>query len=153
MEFMLWAALSLHIFAVIVWLGSLCYLSAVLYPVFEVERAEGSPLFGHLHRRFMPFLWLCLWTIGITGAALYLFSDVFLYGADRSPWLLPVHLKTALFCIIVVLSMQLRRLHADFHRDGEKRSMYSRAMGKIIRLTIFMGILSLLIAAWDGISK
>ncbi len=152
MEFMLWAALSLHIFSVVVWLGSLCFLSAILYPVLEVEKQSGSDLTVHIHRRMMPFLWLSLWTIGITGAALYIFTPEFLYERDMNEWLVPVHGKIVLFIFIVIFSMRVRRLFAMYRVRAGERPAHLRTMARAIRVTILFGILSLLLAAWESIS-
>jgi len=154
MEFMLWAALSLHIFSVVIWLGSLCFLSAVLYPVLEVEKQSGSILAEHFHRRLMPFLWLCLWTIGITGVALYLFSPDFIYGRQYESLITPVHGKIVLFIFIVIFSMRTNRMYALYRRaeKDEKRTLHLGAMARTIRLTILLGIISLLLAAWEAVS-
>lgn len=153
MEFMLWAALSLHIFSVVIWLGSLCFLSAIVYPVLEVEGLNDSNLAEHIHRRMMPFLWLSLWTIGITGVALYIFSPEFLYGRVRIDWFVPVHGKVVLFIFIVIFSMRTRALYALYRGSKEGRSGYLRRIARGIRLTILFGILSLLLSAWESITK
>jgi len=150
---MLWAALSLHIFSVVIWLGSLCFLSAILYPVLEVEAQTGSNLAEHIHRRMMPFLWLSLWTIGITGVALYIFSPEFLYGREKIEWTTPVHGKVVLFIFIVIFSMRTRTLYALYRSSKEKRVGYLRNMARAIRITILLGILSLLLSAWESITK
>lgn len=151
MEFMLWAALSLHIFSVVVWLGSLCFLSAILYPVLEVEKQSGSDLAEHIHRRLMPFLWLSLWTMGITGTALYIFIPDFLYGRESIELLVPVHGKIVTFIVIVILSMRVRTVFALYRGRPAGRSEYIRVMGRTVRVTILFGILSLLFAAWGSI--
>lgn len=151
MEFMLWAALSLHLFSVVVWLGSLCFLSAILYPVLEVEKQSDSDLAEHIHRRLMPFLWLSLWSMGITGTALYIFIPDFLYGRESVELLVPVHGKIVLFIVIVILSMRVRRVFALYRGRTAERQRYFRVMAHTIRITILFGILSLLFAAWGSI--
>ncbi len=153
MEFMLWAALSLHIFSVIIWLGSLCFLSAILYPVLEVESQGDSGLVEHIHRRMMPFLWLSLWTLGITGIALYIFSPEFIYTREKIEWFTPVHGKVVLFIFIVIFSMRTRSLYMLYRGTKEKRVENLRAMGRAIRITILFGILSMLLSAWGAIAK
>jgi len=155
MDFMLWAALSLHIFSVIIWLGSLCFLSAILYPVFDVEKQSGSNLTIHLHRRLMPFLWLSLWSIGITGIALYIFSPEFLYGQEGRALADPVHIKIVFFVIIVIFSVQLKSRYTLYQHsdDGTQRTAHLRIMARTSRITILFGILSLLLAAWKAVSK
>jgi len=150
---MLWAALSLHIFSVIIWLGSLCFLSAILYPVLEVESQGDSGLVEHIHRRMMPFLWLSLWTLGITGIALYIFSPEFIYTREKIEWFTPVHGKVVLFIFIVIFSMRTRSLYMLYRGTKEKRVENLRAMGRAIRITILFGILSMLLSAWGAIAK
>lgn len=150
---MLWAALSLHIFSVVIWLGSLCFLSAILYPVLDVEKQSGSDLVQHFHRRLMPFLWLSLWTIGITGLALYIFTSGFLYPDDGREWLDPVHGKIVFFIFIVIFSMRTRNMYIRYRNSEKDRSGHVQSMARMVRITILFGILSLLLAAWESISK
>jgi uncharacterized membrane protein len=151
MEFMLWAALSLHLFAVIVWLGSLCFMSAVLYPVIEVENQNDSRLTEHFHKRLMPFLWLSLWTIGITGAFLYIFSFGVLSGAGRLQVMIPVHGKIVIFIPIIVFSMRIRGLYARFRAPGGIQVIHLRSIARTVRAAILFGIISLLLAAWESV--
>ncbi len=151
---MLWAALSLHIFSVVIWLGSLCFLSAILYPVLEVEKQSGSEVNEHLHRRLMPFLWLSLWTIGITGVALYIFLPDFIYGREFETWLIPVHGKIVLFIFIIIFSMRTNRIYAMYRKakTNSERAQYLLIIARTIRITILIGIVTVLLAAWEAIS-
>jgi uncharacterized membrane protein len=154
MDFLLWAALSLHLFSVVVWLGSLCFLSAAVYPVLAVENKSMSPFAAHLHRRGLPFVWLSVWSIGITGAALAVFSPLLLY--DRTVALLwsPLGIKIILYTGILLLSLRLRTAYRGVYgagitgdESGTHMATYKRLV-KTIRLNILLGIGALLMAAW-----
>jgi uncharacterized membrane protein len=151
MEFMLWAALSLHLFAVIVWLGSLCFMSAVLYPVVEVENKSDSRLTEHIHKRLMPFLWLSLWTIGITGTFLYIFSYGVLFGAGELHVMIPVHGKIAIFIPIIIFSVRIRGLYARLGEPDGIQVIRVRNIARTVRAAILFGIISLLLAAWESV--
>jgi uncharacterized membrane protein len=154
MDFLLWAALSLHLFSVVVWLGSLSFMSATVYPVLDVENKSISPFAAHLHRRGLPFLWLSVWSIGITGVALAIFSPLLLY--DRTVALLwsPLGIKVYLYSGIVLLSLRLRTAYRGVYGTGiagdetGTRVVTYKRLVKTIRLNILLGIGALLLAAW-----
>lgn len=148
---MLWAALSLHLFSVVIWLGSLCYMSAILIPVLEAEGKADSDLTDHFYRRGLPFLWLSMWSLGITGVALYVFTPEFFYGRNSEEWFTPVHAKIFLFGITIGLSLRLRSIYRRSRIDGVIRKTVYHRMARTIRIMIFFGISALLLAAWDAI--
>jgi uncharacterized membrane protein len=74
MEFMLWGVRSLHLFSVVVWFGGIMYQAVVIFPVAKDAQLGLRKDALQLLRRFLPFVWMCVWTILLTGAALMLFN-------------------------------------------------------------------------------
>jgi len=104
MDFMMWATRSLHVFAAVVWLGGLLYMGGVLYPVLSHEKLAASEHYVRLERRFIGFVWMCVWTIAITGVFLALFSPHFVFGRYRSEWDYLLVVKEALYGVMIVVA-------------------------------------------------
>jgi uncharacterized membrane protein len=155
MRFLEWSTLSLHIFSVVVWLGALCYQSAVLFPVTKAEGVANSSLAIHLHRRFLPFIWLCLWSIGITGVLLFVLSSFKVYEEPAPVLTVSTIMKLALFTLIVLISLRVKAVYS-MHRILIEKSerpestddveTYRKRIESMTRLNIMFGIMALLIA-------
>jgi uncharacterized membrane protein len=155
MIFLEWAAVSLHIFSVIVWLGALCYQSAVLFPVMNAEGMSNSGLAGHLYRRFIPFIWLCLWSIGITGVIIVAHTTLKVYDQDSMVPVFPLIAKIVLFIAIIVISLRTRSAYYLHRKIIEKENdtsmnqeveMYRRQIASLTRVNILFGITAVLVA-------
>jgi uncharacterized membrane protein len=105
MEFMIWATRSVHVFSAVVWLGGLLYMGGVLYPVFRHERMTATVLYVGIERRFMGFVWMCVWTTAITGVLLMLFSPKFQFGSYRTIWEYLFLLKQIIYLTMVVVAI------------------------------------------------
>jgi putative copper export protein len=101
MEFMIWATRSVHVFSAVVWLGGLLYMGGILYPVFQYEKMTTSQHYVRIERRFIGFVWMCVWTTAITGVFLMLFSPRFVLGQYRSEWDILLLLKQCLYLVMV----------------------------------------------------
>lgn len=153
MEFLLWAVRSLHLFSVVVWIGGLMYQSAVATPVAGVE---GNELVGwnrHLIRRFVPFVWMCVWTVFVTGLALMLFSPRFIFFDYDDRWSVALGLKQLTFVIMVVFAFgyarMFSRLDEILSQAGPKSdpAPYHRRLVEFGRINAALGIAALLLAA------
>jgi uncharacterized membrane protein len=160
MIFLEWAAVSLHIFSVIVWLGALCYQSAVLFPVMNAEGMSDRGLAGHLHRRFIPFIWLCLWSIGITGVFIFAHTLFKVYDQDSMDALFPLIAKVVLFIAIFIISLRTRSAYYMHRKILEKENdislnqeveIYKRQIESLTRVNILFGIAAVLVAV--GMSR
>ena len=149
MDFLLWAARSLHLFAVVVWLGGLLYQAAVTLPVARVEQRELAESSLHLLRRFQPFVWMCVWTILVTGVALMLFNPRFVLFRYDDRWSVMLGLKQLTFVIMVFYSFGYARMlrMVDLSERAEERQMSYKRMLQFGKFNVALGIIAMLLAA------
>lgn len=102
---MLWATRSIHLFSAVVWLGGLLYMGGILYPVFQFEKMTSSKVYVGLERRFLGFVWMCVWTTAITGILLMLFSQRFIWGQYQNTWDYILLFKLAAFVLMVAAAI------------------------------------------------
>ena len=148
MDFLLWTTLSLHIFSVVVWLGGLFYQAVVTFPVSKVEQKEFDPLVLHLLKRFQPFVWMCVWTILVTGIVLMLFNPRFVFFEYPDRWSVILGLKQLVFGLMVFFSFGYARMFRRIEgaATSDVRPFYNQMMlfGKI---NVGLAIIVLLLAA------
>lgn len=155
MDFLLWAARCLHIFGVVVWLGGLTYQSAVTLAVAKAEGAEFSPHMIHALRRFLPFVWMLVWTVLVTGVTLTLFSTRFVFFEFQDKWSVLLGLKQITFLLMVFFSFGYARMFArvdELINSTEEQSRadafsFYKRMNQFGRITIALGILGLMLAS------
>ena len=155
MEFMIWATRGIHAFSVVVWLGGLLYMGGVLYPVFRHERMTVTPLYVHIERRFMGFVWMSIWTVAITGILLMLFSPKFQFGAYDGTWEILLLIKQCIFIAMVIVAISSGKIVRKME-SILALSPASSAEDKILiqhdrilvrrRLNIIFGLMALLIS-------
>jgi uncharacterized membrane protein len=156
MDFMIWAVRSLHLFSIIVWLGGMTYQVAVALPVEQFGRAEMDSRARHLVRRFLPFVWMCVWTILLTGIALMLFSPRFVFLKFDDAWSLALALKQTTFLLMTFFSFGYARMfsrmdellgeNAKPEEAGEAQRFYRR-MVQFAKITVALGIVAVLLAS------
>ncbi len=153
MDFLLWSARSLHIFSVVVWIGGLLFQSAVAFPVARSEQKELDPFSIHLLRRFQPFVWMCVWTIFVTGVALMLFNPRFILFHYPDLWSILLALKQLVFGLMVFFSFGYARMFRGVDgmiREGgplENVQPFYSQMLKFGKINVGLAILALLLAA------
>lgn len=155
MDFLLWAARGLHLFAVVVWLGGFIYQIAVTSPVMRVEHTEFDRVARHFLRRFMPFVWLSVWTILITGICLMLFSPQYVVFQYQDRWSIALGLKQLTFVLMVVVSFGYARMVAGMDALLSRTELpplddlipYHRRVMQYGRINVGLGIVALLLAA------
>lgn len=144
----------MHLFAMVVWLGGLMYQVAVTISVAKVEGLETSPATLHQLRRFIPFVWMSVWTMLVTGIVLMLFNPKFMFLQFNDGWSVLLALKQAVYVMMVVYSFgyvrMFRRLD-DVTDAGEGMnksaiSYYDRLL-QFGRMIVALGIAGLLLAA------
>jgi len=156
MDFILWSARSLHLFSVVVWFGGLMYQAAVTLPVAKAERAEFLPLMLHQSRRFLPFVWMSVWTILVTGICLMLFSPRFVFLEYHDRWSMVLAGKQILFVLMMVFSFGYARMFTrvdeiiSSRTTGEPSpdvSPYYHRMNQFARINVVLALVTLLLAA------
>jgi uncharacterized membrane protein len=147
MDFLLWAVRSVHIFAVVVWLGGLMYQGAVTLPVAKSEGVEVGAQTLHTLRRFMPFVWMCVWTVLVTGVGLMLFSPRFIFGEYRDSWSVLLGLKQLTFVLMAFFSFGYARMLRRCTENVSSADGYFQQMVQFGRITVALGISALLLAS------
>ncbi len=154
MDFLLWAARSLHIFGVVVWLGGLMYQAVVTTAVAKAEGADFAPQTLHTLRRFAPFVWMCVWTVLVTGVALMLFSTRFVFFQFNDVWSILLVMKQVTFLLMMFFSFGYARMFARVDEMIQEKIKplddvlpYHHRMLQFGRINIALGIVALLSAA------
>ncbi|MBM4166906.1 MAG: hypothetical protein FJ218_08345 [Ignavibacteria bacterium] len=154
MDFLLWSCKSLHIFSTVVLLGGILFQAGVLYPVARVETYETHSFTLHLERRFIPFVWLSLWTLLITGVFLSIFSEeyhLFEFSTQQQILLL---LKELTFLLIALFSFGYVRIFRMLEKEltlqepsSEAIALFLQRMKTFRTINVFLGITVLLLVA------
>lgn len=96
---MLWATRSVHLFAIIVWLGGIFYQGLFVVPRLKSDdKVDAVAIAAML--QFVPIGWMCLTTALVTGVALMLFSPRFLFFEYHDYWSVALGLKQLLFLLM-----------------------------------------------------
>ncbi|MBS4029447.1 MAG: hypothetical protein KGZ58_12525 [Ignavibacteriales bacterium] len=154
MEFVLWASKSCHLFGIILLCGSYLFQSGILYPVAKVEGEEKSKLVLHLEKRFIPFIWLSLWMILLTGILLALLSPKFEWFLFSTTWQILLAFKELTFVFIFFFSIGyirmfrlLEKVIAANERDDFAVDVLFEKMKKFRTLNVYLSIIAMLLAA------
>ncbi len=147
MDFVLWATRSLHLFAVVVWIGGLLYQAVV---VFQGKASLSDQQVEQL-RRFVPFIWMCVWTILITGIGLMLFNPRFQFFQFNDSWSILLGAKQAVFCVMTILTVGYTRMLSRFideRSSGAGREHpFGERMVQLARMNVGLAIVALLLAS------
>lgn len=156
MDFLLWAARSLHVFGVVVWLGGLTYQSAVSLAVAKAEGTEFSPQSIHSLRRFVPFVWMMVWTVLVTGVTMMLFSTRFVFLEFHDQWSVLMGMKQITFLLMVFFSFGYARMLARVYElinatrnqdPQDDPSPFYKRMNQFGRITIVLGMVQIMLAS------
>ncbi len=155
MDFVLWVCRVMHIISVTVWIGGLIFLNAVLNPVLQHQGMHSGILALSVTRRFLPFLWFSLWALLTTGLLLMLLSPRFLWFDYSTDWSKLLAAKEFFFLLLAGLSWQIRHVVTKLERaikeENRDAEGWSLTLQKLLRRSIFFGLLSILCAAWMAI--
>ena len=108
-----WAALYMHLFSAVAWLGGILFLTGVSRPIFEYYGKEQYILQQQLKERFLGFSWMLAITTAVTGVVVILWSTRFLFFNFSTLWLVLAHLKILGFLILTVLTFMLRSSYRE----------------------------------------
>jgi putative copper export protein len=115
-----WAALYLHLFSAVAWLGGVLFLTGVTRPIFEYYKDTSFDIATRIKVRFMGFTWMLTWTTLITGAVILLWSTRFLFFDFSSLWSVLMHLKILFFVILFILNLGLRSSYRELATAREE---------------------------------
>ena len=117
--FVYWAALYVHLFSAVAWLGGILFLTGVSRPVFEYYAETSTELSVRLKVRFLGFTWMFVWTVLVTGIIILLLSTRFIFFDFTTTWRILAHIKILLFLFLFVISLMLR---TSYRECGEARA-------------------------------
>ena len=124
------------------------YQAVVTLPVAKAEQIELTENSLHLLRRFQPFVWMCVWTILVTGIGLMLFSPQFVLFQYSDRWSVVLGLKQLTFLVMVFFSFgYARMLRMVVAVRGEARELCYRRMLQFGKINVGLGIIAILLAA------
>jgi uncharacterized membrane protein len=153
MEFLLWATRSLHLFAVVVWLGGILYQAAVAFPVATASEEQFTESTRRQLRRFFPFIWFSVWTILVTGIGLMLFNPRFVWFSYVDRWSVLLGAKQGVFVLMVFFSLgyvrMFSRLDSMLMEGGDPSSVvvYYERMTQFTRMNVGLALFALLLAS------
>jgi len=145
---MIWAVRVSHIFAVIVWLGTLLYQAAVVLPLWTTGDQDRSDLVHLFLVRSLPFLWMGLTTALVTGICLMLFSTRFVFFSYHDWWSVALGLKQIFFVVMGIFSIGLIRMVRAFRelRVSNDEEVLRLRILQLNRNSVLLGIVALLLA-------
>ena len=153
MDFLLWACRVLHVFGVVIWLGGLMFQNAIVRPVAQSEGNEVLSAVRKMNRRFVGFVWMSAWTVGITGFLMMLFDSRFVWFHYDTRWSMLLGFKQLIFILMVFYALGYSRmLHYILKPSSnggydEMTEIYARKLHQFRTISIVLGILGLLLAA------
>jgi uncharacterized membrane protein len=116
-----WAALYMHLFSAVAWLGGVLFLTGVARPIFEYYGPTAYDIQQQLKERFLGFSWMLAITTAVTGLIIILWSTRFLFFNFSTLWLILAHLKILGFLILAVLTFMLRSSYREIHLAREEK--------------------------------
>ena len=141
----------MHAVSAVVWIGGLIFMNAVLHPILQYQGLISSQVSMAVSRRFLPFVWFCLWSMVVTGLLLMLLNPRFLWFDFSTDWSKLLAAKQILFLLLAGVSWQAAKVVAKLEtavRDGsDEVEGWSLALQKLVRRSILFGLLSILCAA------
>jgi putative copper export protein len=112
-SFVYWAALFVHLFSAVGWLGGILFLTGVARPIFEYDKEGSYEISQRLKVRFLGFSWMLAWCAAVSGVILVLWSTKFLLFDFSTVWRLLAHIKLLLFLILFFVTLGLRSSYRE----------------------------------------
>ena len=153
MDFMLWSVRAMHLFSVILWLGGLLYQAVIVLPTLVAGPREQSQIPLNQLKTFLPFTWMALVTVLVTGAGLMLFNPRFVFLSYDSWWSMALGIKQILFVVIAMLSLGSSRIVTHLIERKvtdvapEEKAGLTARLQRLNRANIALGIGAVLLAA------
>jgi len=129
------------------------YQAVVFFPVAKDE--QGLRKDAQLLRRFVPFVWMCVWTILLTGVALMLFNPRFIFLDYSDRWSIVLGLKQLVFFLMVFFSFGYARMFSSLEKllidesqsqpPAQVVSSYYDRMLQFSRINVSLGIIAILL--------
>lgn len=146
----------MHIFSVVIWLGGLMFQNAVALPIFQYEGDQANGAMRKVNKRFIGFIWMSVWTMFVTGVILMLLNPRFIWFRYEDSWSIYLAAKQVIFILMVLYAFGYARmlsyLEAPASNGGfnDKAELYRHRVNQFRKISIFLGIIALLLAAAMG---
>jgi len=143
----------MHIFGIVVWLGGLMFQSAVVAPIVQFESEFAKAVIRKVNKRFVAFVWMSVWTIFVTGVLLMLLNPRFVWFQFHDRWSVLLAWKQVVFVLMIFYAFgyarMLKYLEIPSSNGGfnEKAELYRHRVDQFRKISIFLGIAALLLAA------
>jgi uncharacterized membrane protein len=148
MDLLLWAVRVSHVFAITVWLGALLYQAAVLFPLWNSGDPATTRMMLDSLRRFLPFQWMGLTTVLVTGICLMLFSPRFIFFSYHDWWSVALGLKQVAYLAMTFFALGLARMvyRAAQPAPAFPEEIIRARIFQFNRNAVFFGIIATLLA-------
>ncbi len=139
----------MHLFGVIVWLGGFMFQAAVVSPVLHQDGETVRRLRREIAGRFTGFIWMSVWTVGVTGVIMMLLNPRFLWFSYTDRWSVLLAWKEGVFVLMVIYAFaytrMVRYLDAPSSNGGfdEKAELYRIRVRQFRTISIALGLLAL----------
>ena len=143
----------MHIFGIVVWLGGMMFQGAVAAPIIQSESELAKAAMRKVNRRFVAFVWMSVWTILVTGVLLMLLNPRFVWFHYDDRWSIFLAWKQIIFVLMIFYAFgyarMLKYLEIPSSNGGfnEKAELYRHRLDQFRKISIFLGITALLLAA------
>lgn len=142
-------AITLHVIAVIVWIGGMFLGVVAIRPALaELDVPTRARLFAGIVGRFLPWVWAAMVTL--LGSGFYMVSTSFDGGISGTPWFVRLMMGLGLFMMMLmghVSFAPFRRLkRALAAKDDALAAKAMKQMGLLMTVSLVLGLIVILAA-------
>ena len=142
-------AITLHVIAVIVWIGGMFLGVVAIRPALaEVDMPARARLFAGIVGRFLPWVWAAVVTLLASG--FYMVSTSFDGGIAGTPWFVRLMMGVGIFMMMLmghVTFAPYRRLkRALAAKDDALAAKAMKQMGMLMAVNLVLGLIVILAA-------
>jgi uncharacterized membrane protein len=142
-------AITLHVIAVIVWIGGLFVGVVAVRPALaELDMPARARLFAGIVGRFLPWVWGAVATLLLTG--FYMVSASFDGGVSGTPWFVRLMMGLGIFMMLlmghVTFSPYRRLKRALAAKDDALAAKAMKQMGVVMAVNLGLGLIVILAA-------
>ena len=142
-------AITLHVIAVIIWIGGMFLgVMAVRPTLAELDPALRTRIFAGIVGRFLPWVWAAVVTI--LGSGFYMVFTSFDGGLSGTPWFVRLMMGLGIFMMMLVGHVsfapykRLRRAIAA--KDDALAAKAMKQMGLVMTVNLGLGLIVILAA-------
>lgn len=142
-------AITLHVIAVIVWIGGMFLGVVAIRPALaELDVPTRARLFAGIVGRFLPWVWAAMVTL--LGSGFYMVSTSFDGGISGTPWFVRLMMGLGLFMMMLMGHVSFapyRRLkRALAAKDDALAAKAMKQMGLLMTVSLVLGLIVILAA-------